>query len=81
SGRKSTYRPVQIPEASSEFWPYGMTRTGGVESFRAQAEAHFTHFIDFGAGETKKRPINTLGALFGTYVKGIGTTLLLTKKS
>jgi len=63
----------------SEFWPYGMARTGGAESYRKQAEAHFTHFIDFGAGETNTRPISELGTLFETYAQGIGTTLLLTK--
>ncbi|MDO8288333.1 MAG: FkbM family methyltransferase [Parvibaculum sp.] len=64
----------------TEFWPYGMARTGGIESFRAQAEAQFTHFIDFGAGETNAHAISGLGDLFKTYAEGIGTTLLLTKK-
>ena len=64
----------------TEFWPYGMMRSGGVEIFRAQAEKHFPYFIDIGAGETQTRPIDDLKDLFETYEKGIGTTLLLTKK-
>lgn len=63
----------------TEFWPYGLSRSGGTDDFRALAEKHFSYFIDFGAGETHTRPINTLKDLFDRYAEGIGTTLLLTK--
>jgi FkbM family methyltransferase len=64
----------------TEFWPYGMRRTGGTGKFREEVETQFTHFIDFGAGETGTRPISALPDLFAKYAEGIGTTLLLTKE-
>ncbi len=63
----------------TEFWPYGMARTGGAESFLKQAENIFPYFIDFGAGETQTQPISKLKDAFELYADGIGTTLLMTK--
>jgi FkbM family methyltransferase len=63
----------------TEFWPYGMERTGGSEIFLAKASKKFSQFVDFGAGETHTRPISELDSLFSTYAEGIGTTLLLIK--
>ena len=63
----------------TEFWPYGMARTGGTESFRVQAENTFSYFIDFGAGKTNTQPISQLKNAFEHYEDGIGTTLLMTK--
>ena len=63
----------------TEFWPYGMARTGGTESFRLQTESVFPYFIDFGAGETQAQPISKLRDAFELYAEGIGTTLLMTK--
>ncbi|MGB5949420.1 MAG: FkbM family methyltransferase [Parvibaculum sp.] len=67
--------------AFTEFWPYGMKRTGGAEIFRKEAEAQFSHFVDFGAGETHTQPIDALAKLYDRYAEGIGTTLLLMKKT
>lgn len=65
--------------AFTEFWPYGMDRTGGAQPFRDLASSHFTHFIDIGAGDGDRRPISSLDALFATHRSGFGTTILLLK--
>jgi FkbM family methyltransferase len=52
----------QVPLVS-EFWPYGMKRTGSFQDFR-QAIAHYRGYIDLSAEQEGLQPIARLDALF-----------------
>lgn len=66
-----------------EYWPYALTRSGGIDRLDQQIQRHYTHFIDVReqpeGGPPIATPVNQIGLLREKYRETMLTDLLLLK--